>query len=451
MNENQLHKKYGLFTAICMVVGTVIGSGVFFKASTVLANTGGSMALSILTVAAVGLVMLVCTYVFSILAQRHEKVNGIVDYAEAACGPVYAYAVGWFMSVIYCPAITSCLAWISAQYTCTLFGWDALSDVHLAVAAFYLVAGYAINALSPRLAGKIQVSTTVIKLIPLAIMALVGTVAGLANGMTLDALAASPAGGGKGLFGAVTAFAFAYEGWIVTTSINAELKDSKKNLPRALIIGALIVIGVYIAYFLGMTGALTTDEMINAENLPMESFTALFGHPVFGTAVYVFVVISCLGTLNGLILGCSRGFYSLAVRGHGPAPRLLSQVDPVTNMPANSAIIGLLICGVWLLQWELGFIRGILPPVIAWENDELPIITLYAFYIPIFVVLMRRARDLSPAKRFVLPTIGIAACLFMVYSAVAAYGIQAVYYLAVFAVLLGVGMLFYRKNGKRDQ
>ena len=428
MNDQSLHKKYGLITAICMVVGTVIGSGIFFKAGKVLEYNNGNMAWSLLTVAAVGLIMLVCAYVFSLLA----------------------YAVGWFMSVIYYPVLTACLAWVSAQYTCTLFGWNPASDVHLALAAFYLILSYAINTLSPRIAGKIQISATVIKLIPLGIMALIGTVVGLCNGMTVDALTkqAAAGGGGSGIFGAITAFAFAYEGWIVSTTINAELRDAKKMLPRALVIGSLVVIGVYMAYFLGMTGVLSTEDMMASDNLPRDTFVSLFGHPVFGTIVYVFVVISCLGTLNGLVLGCSRGLYSLAARGQGPAPHMLAHVDPVTDMPNNSAIASLFFCGMWLLQWELGFIQKLLPPFLAWENDELPIITLYLVYIPIFLVLMARAKDLDPVRRFVLPALAIVACLFMIYCAVAAYRIEALYYLILFVLIMAVGMLFYRKDGK---
>lgn len=451
MSDRSLHKKYGLTTAICMVVGTVIGSGIFFKAGKVLENNNGNMAMSLLTVAAVGMIMLICAYVFSLLAGRYAKINGVVDYAEATCGPVYAYAVGWFLSVIYYPIITACLAWVSAQYTCTLFGWQMASDVHLAVAAFYLVLGYAVNTLSPRIAGKVQVSATVIKLIPLGIMAIVGTAVGLCNGMTVDALTnhMTVGSGGTGIFGAITAFAFAYEGWIIATTINAELKDAKKTLPRALVIGSLIVIGVYMAYFLGMTGVLSTGDMMASDNLPRDAFVSLFGHPVFGTIIYVFVIISCLGTLNGLVLGCSRGLYSLAARGQGPAHRMMAQIDPVTDMPTNSAFAGLLLCGVWLLQWELGFMQKLLPPFLAWENDELPIITLYLLYIPIFVVLMCRARDLDPVRRFVLPAFAVAACLFMIWCAVVAYRIEALYYVIVFAVIMAVGMLFYRKDGQR--
>ncbi len=451
--ENELKRKYGLFTAICMVVGIVIGSGVFFKAGKVLQSNNGSMLKSLLTVVLVGAVMTVCTYVFSLLAQRHAHVNGIIDYAEAACGPLYAYGLGWFLSTVYYPALASCLAWISAQYTCELFAWNVRSDIHMAIGAFYLVAGYALNALSPRIAGKFQVSTTVIKLIPLGIMALVGTVAGLINGKTVASLgeSASAVGGsaGGGILAAAVAFAFAYEGWIIATSINAELKNAKRNLPIALVVGSLIVVAVYFFYFLGLTGALTSEEMMASPNIPKEAFSKLFGSPVFGTLVYVFIVVSCLGTMNGLVLGCSRGLYSVAVRGQGPCPRIFATVDKETDMPTNSAIAGLLFCAFWFMQWELGFVRGVLPDIIAWENDELPIITLYASYIPIFIVLMVKAKDLSPVKRFLMPSLAVGCCAFMVYAAFASYGIEALYYLIVSTAAILIGLLFYRgKDGK---
>ena len=454
--DNQLKKKYGLITAIAMVVGTVIGSGVFFKAESVLKNNNGNMAKSLLTVAIVGLIMLICSYVFSILAQRYEKVNGLVDYSEAACGPRYAYYVGWFVSTIYYPTLTSTLAWVSANYTCILFGWGTASDLHLVIAAFYLIVGYALNALSPKLAGKFQVSATFIKLVPLLLMAVIGTVVGLVKGTTLDTMTANiPVFDADGnavngnILAAVVAFAFAYEGWIITTSINAELKNSKKNLPIALVLGAIIVVAVYLLYFLGLTGALTAEELMTSGNdLPKKAFSALFGNPVFGTIAYVFIIISCLGTMNGLMLGCCRGLYSIAARGQGPAPKVFAQVDKETNMPTNSSIFGLLMCGLWLAQWELGLIQGKLPAPIAWENDELPIITLYAAYIPIFIVMMVKFKELNFAKRILFPALAIIACVFMVYAAISAYKIQALYYLIVFAVVMIIGIPFYRKGVK---
>ncbi|MEG0157151.1 MAG: amino acid permease, partial [Anaerovoracaceae bacterium] len=119
-------------------------------------------------------------------ATKYEKVNGIVDYAEASLNENYGFFVGWFMAIIYYPTLTSVLAWVTARYTCVLFGWDIVGGQCMVIACFYLVLSYSVNALSPIIAGKIQVTTTVIKLIPLLLMAVVGTIVGLSNGMTIE-------------------------------------------------------------------------------------------------------------------------------------------------------------------------------------------------------------------------------------------------------------------------
>ena len=82
----ELKKKYGLLTAICMVIGIVVGSGVFFKAEAILNYTGGNLKLGILAWVIGGVVMIIAAYTFSILATKYERVNGVVDYAEAAVG-----------------------------------------------------------------------------------------------------------------------------------------------------------------------------------------------------------------------------------------------------------------------------------------------------------------------------------------------------------------------------
>ncbi len=449
--SNTLSKRYGLLTAICMVVGTVIGSGVFFKASRVLETTNGSMWKTLLTVALVGFIMLICAYVFSLLAQKYSRVNGIVDYAEATCGKAYAYGVGWFMTTLYYPTMTSCLVWVSAQYTCQLFGWDVESDVHLVIALLYLVSAYAVNTLSPKIAGKLQVSATFVKLVPLVFMAIVGTAVGLFNGNIAHNIQyVMPSGDSSGgIMSAIVAFAFAYEGWIITTSINAELKNPKKTLPRALIIGCLITIVVYVAYFLGLMGSLTVEEIMGTDHVSNLAFSTLFGNEVFGVIAQVFIVISCLGTVNGLMLGCVRGMYSIAARGQGPAQKAFSRVDETTGMPTNSAIFALVICTVWLFQWEMGYIRDILPAFIAWENDELPIITIYAAYIPIFAVFMIKSRGENVFNRFIMPMLAIISCIFMVVSAAISYKIEALYYLIVFALIMLAGYVFYGNGKKR--
>lgn len=444
--SQELSKKFGLFTAIAMVVGIVIGSGVFFKAEKILTATGGSLPLGILAWVIGGLVMISCACTFAVMATKYERVNGIVDYAEAAMGRTYGYHVGWFMAMIYYPTLTSVLAWVSARYTCVLFGWDITGGQCMTIAGFFLVASYALNALSPVLAGKFQVTATVVKLIPLALMAVVGTVYGLGNGMimrnfTTVVTEVEPT---VALFTAVVATSFAYEGWIIATSINAELRDSKRNLPIALVAGTFGVMLVYILYYVGLAGAVTNETlMAGGQEGAKLAFETVFSG-VGGTLIFVFVIVSCLGTLNGLMLGCTRGIYSIAARGEGPAVRMFSQIDPVSNMPTNSAILGLLLSAAWLVYFYGANLTDPWFGFFCFDPSELPIVTLYAMYLPIFVSFMRNEGDLPAITRFVLPALALCGSLFMIYAAIYAHGMAVVAYLAIFAVVMCAGAFFAR-------
>jgi APA family basic amino acid/polyamine antiporter len=446
----ELNKKYGLPTAIAMVVGIVIGSGVFFKAEVVLKATGGNMPLGIAAWGIVGLIMIICSFSFATMATKYAKMNGLVDYAEMTVGSRYAYYIGWFMAVVYNPTLTSVLAWVSARYFCVLLGWDITGSSAMTIAAFFLIASYAMNALSPIIAGKFQVATTVIKLVPLLLMAVIGTIAGLVSGLTAEnfsKIISTDIAGGGGLFASIVAVAFAYEGWIIATSINAELRDAKRNLPIALVVGSLIVVFVYIFYYIGLSGAVPTDALMESGQTGAKlAFRNIFGS-VGGTLIFVFVVISCLGTLNGLMMGNTRGMYALAARGRGPRPEVFAQVDTTTNMPANSSIIGLLLAGFWLLYF---FGANLLPESwfgpFSFDTSELPIITLYGAYIPIFFMFMKKEKDMGSFKRFVMPGLSIISCIFMVAAAILAHRWVVFYYLLIFLVFMFAGVFFVRKK-----
>lgn len=446
--EKELDKKYGLFTAISMVVGIVIGSGVFFKAEKILTATGGNLPLGILAWIIGGVIMISCAYTFSVLATKYERVNGIVDYAEAAMGKTYGYYVGWFMALIYYPTLTSVLAWVSARYTSVLFGWNITGGECMTLAGFFLVASYALNALSPVLAGRFQVTATVIKLVPLLLMAVIGTIFGVQNGMIIQNFTTivTEVDTTSALLTAVVATAFAYEGWIIATSINAELKDSKRNLPIALMAGTFTVMLVYILYYLGLAGAVSNQTlMAGGQEGARVAFSTIFTS-VGGTLLFVFVIISCLGTLNGLMLGCTRGIYSIAARNQGPNPKLFQQVDRATDMPVNSAIMGLLLSAIWLVYFYGANLTKPWFGFFCFDSSELPIVSLYAMYLPIFVVLMQRERDLSAFKRFVMPLLAICGSLFMIYAACRAHGMAVVAYLIIFGCVMFVGVFWSREK-----
>jgi APA family basic amino acid/polyamine antiporter len=409
-----LKKKYGFWTATAMVVGIVIGSGVFFKADDVLIASGGSLPTALFAWLIGGAIMVVTAYVFSRIATRIERVNGVVDYFEAAYGETAGYYVAWFMTFVYYPTLVSVLAWVSANYTVGLLG---LESGLWAIAAVYLVVFFAMNILSPVLAGKWQVSTTVIKLIPLGLVAAVGIVVGLVNGQTFDSFARAAEGvaEGGGLAVATLATAFAYEGWIIATSINAELRDAKKTLPRALVVGTIVVVAVYMTYYLGISGVLSNAEVIAAgDAAPVQVLSLVFG-ALGGTILTVFVVVSCLGTLNGLVMGSARGMYAIASRGMGPASRLFGRVDSRTNSTQNSAYLGLILSAFWMVVWYgnfNGWWGGFM------DISELPIAFLYVIYIAIYIWMMRTFTDVGFLTRFVAPLGAAAGSLYIIWGAI---------------------------------
>ena len=449
--NNQLKEKYGLLTAIAMVVGIVIGSGVFFKAEKVLTATGGDLPLGILAWALGGIIMIICAYTFSVMANQYRNVNGLVDYAEATVGSRYAYYVAWFSTFVYYPSMTSVLAWVSARYLGVILGFDITGGSVMVIACFFLIASYAVNALSPVLAGKFQVSTTMIKLVPLLLMAIVGGIVGLANGTISEnfTTVVREVSGGRGmaLFTAVVATAFAYEGWIIATSINAELKNAKRNLPIALVLGTLIIAVVYILYYIGLAGGASNSAVMESGEAGAKlAFETIFGKAA-GVGLFVLVGISCLGTLNGLMLASTRGMYAVAVRGQGPKPRAFAEVSRYTNIPANSAIVGLLMCAFWLVFfYGANLVDQPWFGVIAFDSSELPIITIYAVYLPIFLRMMITEKNLHPFKRFVMPALSILSCIFMIVAAIFAHGMGVVWYLIVFVVFMLLAVPFYRKN-----
>ncbi len=461
----KLTRKYGLVTAICMVVGTVIGSGVFFKAQNVLNATGGNMPLGIAAWIITGLIMIICATQFAVMATKYEKVSGVIDYAEATCGKKYAYYLAWFLANIYYPCMTSVLAWVSARYFGVLFGWSLVSAEVMILAGVFLIASYALNALSPKLAGKFQVSATFIKLVPIALMAVVGTIVGSVNGtlsqnftnVVTDAVGGS---NGGGLFAAVVATVFAYEGWIVATTINAELKNPKRNLPLALVIGAFITVAAYVLYYIGVAGG-ASNETLMTEGATI-AFSNVFG-AVGGMLLNICIVISCLGTLNGLMVATTRSMYAIAARGEGPDPELFGQVDSKTNMVTNSAIWGLLVCGIWLVYFYGANLTEGWFGYFNFDSSELPIVTIYAMYIPMLIAWMKKEKEEGIVKRFLLPALAIAACVFTTFAAVYAHGIipylaakeagkfafPVLFYLIIFGVIMVVGALADRSKKNR--
>jgi APA family basic amino acid/polyamine antiporter len=439
---NNLEKKYGFWTATAMVVGIVIGSGVFFKADDVLKASNGSLTTALTAWLIGGAIMIVTAYVFSNIATRIERVNGVVDYFEQAYGRNAGYMVAWFMTFIYYPTLVAVLAWVSANYTQVLLGWE---QGVWPIAALYMTAFFLLNYFSPVLAGRWQVTATVIKLIPLALVAVVGTVAGMGSGMTVQNFtqaAQTVADSGGGLAVATLSTAFAYEGWIIATVINAELKDAKRTLPRALVVGTIAVVVIYMTYYLGISGVLTNDQVLaEGDGAPVQVIAMIFSK-ASGTLLTVFVIISCLGTLNGLIMGSARGMFSIASRDMGPRPDLFKRVNAAYNSTTSSALMGFVLSAFWLMVWYgnfKGWWGGFM------DISELPIAFLYVIYISLYFWVTKTFTDLGGFSRRVCPLLAGAGSLYIIWGAIQKD--MFVHFLILSLLILGAGLLLKNDRG----
>jgi APA family basic amino acid/polyamine antiporter len=285
----------------------------------------------------------------------------------------------------------------------------------------------------------------VIKLVPLFLMAILGTIAGLNSGVLVTNFSSGSIGKATSdypLFTAVVATAFAYEGWIIATAINAELKDSKNNLPKALIFGTGFIALIYILYYIGLAGAVDNATMMKGgEQGAKIAFMTVFSN-FAGTILFVFVVISCLGTTNGLMMGCVRGFYALSARNMGPDPAAFKTVDRTTGMPTNASVLGLFFASFWLLFfYGANLVKTPWFGFFSFDNSELPIVTVYAMYIPIFIRMMSKEKSLNQFRRVVMPTLAIICCVFMVIAACYAHGKAVLGYLVIFAFFMVAGKI----------
>ena len=341
----EIKKQYGIWTGIAMVVGIVIGSGVFLKAGGVLKLAGGNLKLSILAWFIGGLIMITSSFCFAVFATKVTKYNGVVDYVEVASNEKIGYSLAWMITSFYYPIVASIVALFAGSYFFKMIGLNiGLTDWQNFLFAFGIITLVVImNYLSPIIASKFQISATVVKLIPILLIAIGGLFASLIVGNDYGIINAfkNNAEGYELNFGeAVKKTAFAYEGWVCATAINAELKDSKKNLPKALVGGTIAILVFYIVYYVSLSAILGNEaNIIQDEKAPIVAFQKMFG-TIGGSIFTFFIMISCLGTVNGVTMGCCRGMYTMSCRGQGIAPEKFSKIGKNKNISFLSCIYG---------------------------------------------------------------------------------------------------------------
>lgn len=443
-------RNYGLFTAITMITGIVIGSGIFFKADNILEYANGNVYLGmiIFTVAAIAVVFGALT--ISQLAIRTDKPGGLVSYAEDFVGIGTATVFGWFETFLYLPTLAAVVSWASGIYVSQLLGFEDFSVTRNTLIGFIaLTVFFFFNTLSAKLGGFFQNASMIIKLIPLILIAVLGLTMGkpgtVLSGAGGEAFKTSVKSiGWLAAFGPI---AFSYDGWIVSTTICHEIKNSKKNLPIALSVAPIGVLVVYLAYFLGITSYLGADKVLEfGDNSVFEAATGLFG--AFGAKlVLVAVVISILGTVNGVVLGLIRLPYSLALRNMMPASSVFKKENAkLGGMPVNSAVLVYVLSVVYLLIHNFVTLSG--NEFIAnLDISEIAICVLYLLYIILYVAVIKLCLKGQIKNKFLgigAPILAIIGSLIIFSGSVVKLAF--ILYAAVCLIFILIAYLFYRKN-----
>ncbi len=437
-------ERYGLPTAITMIIGVCIGSGIFFKSDNILVATGGSVPLGVLVFVLGAVAIVFGGLAMGELASRTDQPGGIFTYFEQFAGPKPACAFGWFQTFIYFPTITIVVSWVVGIYGCILFNIDASLELQILIGMAFCALCFLYNVLWAKFGGAVQNVSTLIKLLPLALLGVAGMlwgdpVGGLTNIRTHDLA-------GIGWLAAIGPIAYSYDGWVVSTSIAHEVKDARRNLPRALTIAPLIILLIYVSYFVGITCYVGPQQVMALEDAHVTAAAASLFGGTFAKAITVFVIISVMGTVNGLVMGYIRMPYSLALR-HGmmPGAKWLAQVDPRLQMPVHSACLAFGLCAFWMLVHYFCTRFGLLPNS---DVSEIAIAISYLFYLLLYwrIYRMHRAGLIqSRAKGVVIPA--LAACGSLI---ILSGGLQSGWLFLVYLLICGLvvlaSQLYYRRS-----
>ncbi|HPS48650.1 MAG TPA: amino acid permease, partial [Flexilinea sp.] len=149
-------RKYGLFTAIAMIVGIVIGSGIYFKSYNILYFTGGNILQGVIALCVGAISIIFGCLAVSELASRTDKAGGVITYSDKFWNKKMAIVFGWFHMWIYYPTLTVIIAWISGVYLNILFGWENTLERQIINSVIVIALLFCINMFSAKLGGIFQ-------------------------------------------------------------------------------------------------------------------------------------------------------------------------------------------------------------------------------------------------------------------------------------------------------
>lgn len=430
--SSPLKKSITVIEAMAIVVGMIIGSGIFLKPGIVLGNAGSApLAIAAWTVG--GIITLASALSVAEIAAAIPKSGGLYTYLDELYGGVFGFLLGWVQAVISYPASVAALAIAFATYSNFFIPLGGFGQKLLALGALAFI--LAMNALSTKYGGIIQTLATVGKLIPVIGIVAFGLISGTAPGF--DAIAPAAASGAS--FGlAILGTLWAYDGWIGVTNMAGEMKNPAKTLPKVISIGVLFVMLVYILFNLAIFKALPLETVLSSATPGADAAEALFGS---GGAAFITagIMVSVFGALNGYLMTAARVPQAMGERRQIPFAATLSRIHPKFQTPANALLFQGVLAAVYIFSGTFNTLTDLL------------VFVLWIFFtMGVFGVFLLRRKFPKQAGAYrvplypLTPIIGIAGGIYILFSTVAGDPIRSL--IGIGITLLGLPIYLYMQK-----
>ena len=341
----ELRRDLGLAAALAIVIGTVIGSGIF-RVPQAMINNVGTVPLVFAVWVTGGILSLAGALTYAELAAALPGAGGEYVYLTEAYGPVWGFIYSWTQMWVAKSGSIATLATAFFEYTAYFipgfervwFTWGGWPVKYGQIFAMALILGLGlVNYLGVRIGGGVQIVVTVIKVGLIAFVILAGLLymhpAAAANPISAPPLA-------TGFIAALVGALWAYDGWNNVGMVASEVKDPKRNLPLSLIVGTISVIAIYMLANWAYFRVLTPAEVGSHKLVAAEMLQRIQG-PAGAAAGSIAAMISIFAALNGSILTGSR--VPFAAARDGLFFRAAARVHPAFRTPG----ISILMMSVW--------------------------------------------------------------------------------------------------------
>ncbi|AXN38561.1 APC family permease [Peribacillus butanolivorans] len=436
MGNDQLKKTIGFWVGTSIVVGTVIGSGIFMKPGDVLELSGNST-MALLAWLIGGLITLASGLTIAEVSTRIPKTGGLYVYLEEVYGKVWGFLCGWVQTLVYGPAVMGALSLYFGLLVVGLFNISTDYTLFIGILTIVFLAG--MNLLGTKYGGMIQALSTVGKLIPIIFIAVFGIAQGEMPVFDIDSESSMKIS----MAGAILATLWAYDGWMNVGFMAGEMKNPQKNLPRAIITGILVVMVAYLAVNLAMLHVLGAEGIIaNGTNAANVAATLLFGE-LGGKLIAIGILVSIFGCLNGKLLTFPRITLAMADNKMMPGHKQISKISPKFKTPINATILQVVIAIIMMVVTNPD------------KLTNMAIFSVFSFYgLAFFAVFILRKKD-PDAKTYkvpfypLVPIIAIAGAVYIVVSTLIDTPLDALY--SVIIVIVGMPVYWLLTKNERNE